>query len=75
MSVNGHGPSATIAYNASAATVKSTLVAIDDGIVADDVTVTGSAGEFTVTLPGVLTADGASLTGGTPAATATVTLA
>ena len=44
-----------------------------DGIVAADVTVTGSAGVYTFTVPGVLTADGASLTGGSPAATATLT--
>ncbi len=65
LSLNGVGPSATIAYGASAATVKSTIVAIDDGIVADDVTVTGSAGEFTITVPGTLTADFTSLTNAT----------
>lgn len=74
VSLNGLGPSATIAYNASASTVKTAIVGIDDAIVAADVTVTGSAGVYTVTVPGVLTADGASLTGGTPSATATVTL-
>ncbi|SIE09486.1 phage major capsid protein [Mycobacteroides abscessus] len=66
--------SGTIAYNASAATVKSAIVAIDDGIAAADVTVTGSAGVYTVTVPGLLTANGASLTGGSPAGTATVTV-
>ena len=70
VSVNGLGPSATIAYNASAATVKSAIVGIDDGITADDVEVTGSAGVYTVTVPGNLTVDGSSLTGG---GTATVT--
>lgn len=57
----------TIAYNASAATVKTAIVAVDDSIVADDVTVTGSnGGPWTVTLPAVLTAgSGAGLTGGT----------
>lgn len=65
--VNGLGPSATIAYNASNATVKTAIVGIDDGIAADDVTVTGSAGVYTVTVPGNLTVDGASLTGGTGA--------
>ena len=52
--------------------MKSAIVAIDDGITADDVTVTGSAGEFTIKVPGVLTIDGASLTGGTDDATVTV---
>lgn len=66
--------SGTIAYNAAASAVKSAIVAIDDGIQAADVTVTGSAGEYTVTVPGLLTANGASLTGGSPAATATVTV-
>jgi hypothetical protein len=47
VSVNGHGPSAT-AFDASAATVTFSLVAIDDGIVMADVTVTGSAGVYTV---------------------------
>ncbi|WP_239651203.1 phage major capsid protein [Mycobacterium sp. UM_Kg27] len=70
--LNGLGPSVTIAHNANAAAVKSAIVGIDDGIVADDVTVTGSAGEFTVSVPGVLTVDGSALTGGTGAS---VTLA
>jgi hypothetical protein len=73
VSVDGHGPSATIAFNAANSTVNTAIVGIDDGIVTADVTVTGSAGVYTVTVPGVLTADGASLTGGSPSATATVT--
>ena len=57
--------SAGIAFGATAAAVKSAIVAIDDGIVAADVTVTGSnGGPFTVTVPGSLTGDGAGLTGG-----------
>jgi HK97 family phage major capsid protein len=75
VSVDGHGPSATIAFNAANSAVKTAIVGIDDGIVTADVTVTGSAGVYTVTVPGVLTANGASLTGGSPAATATVTVA
>lgn len=71
LSVNGK-ETATIAYDANAAAVKSAIVAIDDGIVAADVTVTGSAGTFSVTVPGVLTVNGAGLTGGTGA---TVTVA
>ena len=71
--VDNLGPSATIAFNAANSIVKTAIVGIDDGIVAADVTVTGSAGVYTVTVPGVLTADGASLTGGSPAATATLT--
>ena len=67
VSVDGHGPSATIAFNAANSVVKTAIVGIDDGIVASDVTVTGSAGVYTVTVPGVLTVDGASLTGGSAA--------
>lgn len=44
---------AAIAYNANAAAIKSAIVAVDDGIVAADVTVTGT-GPFTVTLPATL---------------------
>lgn len=73
VNLNGLGPSATIAFNAAASAVKSAIVGIDDSILASDVTVTGS-GPYTVTVPGVLTANGAALTGGTPSATATVTL-
>jgi HK97 family phage major capsid protein len=67
VSVDGLGPSATIAFNAANSVVKTAIVGIDDGIVAADVTVTGSAGTYTVTVPGVLTVDGASLTGGSAA--------
>lgn len=74
LSLNGTA-SAAIAYNAANSAVKSAIVAIDDGVTADDVTVTGSAGEFEISVPGTLTANGASLTGGSPAATATVTVA
>lgn len=52
-------PTATIAYNATAAAVKSALVALDDGYSSSDWTVTGSSGgPYTVTAPG-----GGSLTG------------
>ncbi|MGW1740030.1 phage major capsid protein [Nocardia sp. NPDC001965] len=67
VSVAGRGPSATIAYNAAASAVKTAIVGIDDGITADDVTVTGSAGVYTVTVPGTLSVNGASLTGGSGA--------
>lgn len=51
----------------TASGLKSALVALDDGYLAADWTVTGSAGgPFTVTTPaGALTGDGANLTGGT----------
>lgn len=57
----------TIAHNASAATVKSALVALDDGYGASDWTVTGSnGGPYTITTPGgALTGSGAGLTDGT----------
>jgi hypothetical protein len=58
LSVNGIETAAITATSGSAPTaanVKSAIVAVDDGIVADDVTVTGSnGGPFTVTLPAVL---------------------
>lgn len=58
---------ANIAYNASAATVKAALAALDDGYDATAWTVTGSAGNYVVTTPagGALTGDGTGLTGGT----------
>jgi hypothetical protein len=75
LSVDGVATSA-IAYNATAATVKTALVALDDGYDTNDVTVTGSAGgPYTITVPGLLTGNGASLTGGSPAATLTVAAA
>lgn len=68
LSLNGT-PSADIAYNAAASAVKSAIVAIDDGVDAADVTVTGSAGTYTVTVPGLLEIDGTGLTGGAPTVT------
>jgi hypothetical protein len=56
-----------IAYNAAASAVKAALVALDDGYVSADWTVTGSAGgPYTVTTPdgSAVTGSGASL--GTP---------
>jgi len=57
---------APIAFDATSAAIKSALAALDDGYVASDFTVTGSAGgPFAVTVPGgVLTGDGSGLTGG-----------
>ena len=54
--------------------VTTAIVALDDGYTTDNVTVTGSTGgPYTVTVPGLLTGSGASLTGGSPAATLTIT--
>jgi len=67
LKVNGVA-TAAIAFDATAATVKTAIVAIDDGIEAADVTVTGSAGgPYTVILPAVLTA-------GTPTGDLTVSV-
>ena len=63
---------AALAFDADAATVKAALVALDDGYVAADFAVTGSAGawvvEFTAALAAspqaLLVGDGTSLTGG-----------
>ena len=65
LTVNGVA-TGTIAYNASAATVKSAIVAVDDGLSTDDVTVTGSnGGPYTVTVPASLAlGSAAGLTGG-----------
>lgn len=63
----GH-TTANIAYNATAAAVKSALVALDDGYGSSDWTVTGSnGGPYTITPPaaGPITGDGSGLTGGT----------
>lgn len=49
----GGKETAEIAYNANAAAIKSAIVAVDDGITASDVTVTGD-GPFTITVPAVL---------------------
>ncbi|MCH9733457.1 MAG: phage major capsid protein [Actinomycetia bacterium] len=45
---------AAVAEDVSAADLKTAIVAVDDGILADDVTVTGSAGTYEVTIPAVL---------------------
>lgn len=66
-------PAAAVAHNVSAANLKTAIVAVDDGVSADDVTVTGSAGEYVVTVPGVLTVDGAELEGGTGASVSVAT--
>jgi HK97 family phage major capsid protein len=66
LKVNGV-ETASIAYNANAAAIKSAIVAVDDGVAADDVTVTGS-GPFTVSLP-------ATLSHGTDAGATTTTVA
>lgn len=55
----------TIAYNATAAAIKTALVALDDGYVAADFTTSGTAPTWSVTVPGgVVTGDGTGLTGG-----------
>jgi hypothetical protein len=63
--LNGN-ETAAIAFNAAASAVKSAIVALDDSVLASDVTVTGSAGTYTVTVPGLLTGGTvAGLTAGT----------
>lgn len=79
ITVNGQ-TTAGIAYNAVASAVQSALEALSN-VAPGDVTVTGSAGgPYTLTFAGALanqaitvSASGASLTGGTPAAAATTT--
>lgn len=68
----GGNETAGIAYDADAATLKAALVALDDGYVAADFAVTGSAGDWLVEFTGALAAsaqplmvgDGSNLTGG-----------
>lgn len=63
----GVSPTSTIAFNANNTAVKTALVGLDDGYVAADWTVSGSAPTWTVTVPNtgkVLTGDGTGLTGG-----------
>lgn len=71
LKVNGK-VTGSIAYNATAATIKTAIVAVDDGIAAADVTVTGSATPFAVTVPGLLELGTDSTTGGTAGANVTV---
>lgn len=61
----GGNTTANIAHNATAATVKTALVNLDDGYKAADWAVTGDPGEYVITTPGgPLTGDGSGLTGG-----------
>ena len=56
LKVNGVA-SAAIAFDATAAAVKTALVAVDDGLVAGDFTVTGSAGgPYTIVVPASISA-------------------
>lgn len=66
LNVNGK-TTGTIAFNAAASAVKSALVAVDDGIEAADVTVTGSnGGPYTVSIGAAISLNSAAgLTGGT----------
>lgn len=59
---------ASIAFNAIASAVKSAIVAVDDGISASEVTVTGS-GPFAISLPATLSHGTDALTGGTTPST------
>jgi hypothetical protein len=72
-----------IAYDATNATVKAALVALDDGLTTDDWSVAGSAGgPWTVTFTGaqgdmpqpLMTGDGTSLTGGSTTVTVATTI-
>ncbi|BBY99657.1 phage major capsid family protein [Mycolicibacterium fallax] len=57
---------AAIAHNANAGAVKTALVALDDGLLADAWTVTSADGKFTIGHPaGVLSGSGELLVGGT----------
>ena len=64
LKVNGV-ESASIAYNANAAAIKSALVAVDDGIKASQVTVTAAGADFDIDIPAALSVGTDSTTGGT----------
>lgn len=64
LQVNGVA-SGSIAYNANAATIKTALVAVDDGISASQVTVTADGSDFDIEIPATLTVGTDSTTGGT----------
>lgn len=64
LKVNGVD-TASIAYNATAAAIKSALVAVDDGISASQVTVTASGADFTISIPANLAVGTSAVTGGT----------
>jgi HK97 family phage major capsid protein len=66
IALNGNA-STGIAYNVTAANLKSAIVALDDGVTASDVTVTLAGGVYTIKVPGTLTADVTDLTGATGA--------
>jgi len=66
LKVNGVD-TADIAWNASAAAIKSALVAVDDGISASQVTVTAASGGFDIDIPANLAVGVSALTGGTGA--------
>jgi HK97 family phage major capsid protein len=59
----------TIAYNATAAAVKTAILALADGLQASDVTVTLSGSTYTITVPGTITKGTDALTGGTSPST------
>ncbi|ALA48125.1 major tail protein [Mycobacterium phage Phlei] len=71
LSLNGRQTSG-LNHNASATTVKNAIVGLDDGIEADDVTVTLSSGVYTITVPGTLSADFSDLEGATDPSLAVV---
>jgi hypothetical protein len=63
----GGNTTTAIAYNATAATVKSALVALDDGYTSADWTVSGSAGgPYTITPPHASAVSGSGASLGTP---------
>lgn len=64
LKVNGVD-TASIAYNANAAAIKSALVAVDDGISASQVTVTAAGSDFDIDIPAVLSVGTDSTSGGT----------
>lgn len=65
--ISGGNTTDPIGFDATAAAIKTALVNLDDGFKASDWTVSGTGGEFTITVPtgsGPLSGDGGLLTGG-----------
>jgi len=65
LKINGVDTAAITVAGISATTIKTALVAVDDGISASQITVTASGSDYDISIPAVLTVGTNSTTGGT----------
>jgi len=65
LKINGVDTAAITVSGISATTIKTALVAVDDGISASQITVTASGADYDISIPAVLTVGTNSTTGGT----------